>query len=409
MNAASSPTAGDELRRYWPILLGSTIGVAFGASALPFYTGGLFIGEFEKEFGWTRTQLTGIGLIGTAMMAVIAPYAGALIDRYGVRWPAAISFLALAGAFAGISLLGGSIVAYTIIHLLQILLAAGSSPIAFTRPVNAAFNKMRGLALGVTIGGIGATDAIAPPLVAELIQLHGWRGAYQVLALIILVMAPISLVLISSRRVDTPPPRPARAISGKLPLRSWLFWRLMLAFLLVALAVAGFVTHFVPMLTDTGMPVVEAARIAGVLGVAVLVGRLGVGYIIDHVFAPYVAAALLLVSAGGIALLAAGGPTYALAGALAVGLSMGAEVDLIAYLTARYYGMSNYSRMYGVFYGAFVAGVGCSPYFIALMQAAYDSYAPPMWVSVGLLCGASLLFATAPRFEPEAETTFAPA
>lgn len=400
MSDTLAPTALAEFRRYWPTLLGATLGVAFGASALPFYTGGLFIGHFEREFGWTRSQLTGIGLIGTLLLAVIAPFAGTVIDRFGVRGPAAISFVALAGGFLVNSLLQGSLWVYAAVHLSLTFLAAGSTPIAFTRPINASFDRMRGLALGITIGGIGATAALAPPIVAQMIEAEGWRGAYRQLAVAVLCAAPIALLLISWRRVEATAvvagaPKPVR---GPLPVRSPLFWRLIAAFLLIALAVAGFVTHFVPMLTDGGMPVVEAARIAGLLGVAVLVGRVSVGFVIDHVFAPFVAAALLLVTAGGLALLAAGGPQFAAVGALAVGLAMGAEVDLIAYLTARYYGMASYGRMYGVFYGAFLIGTGSSPHAISVLQAASGSYVPALWLSVGLLVAAAGLFVTAPRF-----------
>jgi hypothetical protein len=183
------------------------------------------------------------------------------------------------------------------------------------------------------------------------------------------------------------------------PIRDWLFWRLILSFTLVALAVAGFVTHFVPMLTDEGMPPLQAARIAGLLGPAVLIGRLGVGVIVDHVFAPFVAAGVMLLTAAGLAMLALGGPAFAAPGALAVGLAMGAEVDLIAYMTARYYGMSHYGRMYGLLYGSFLIGTGSSPYVISLVQAAASSYTPALWMSAGLLSVATLIFATLPRFE----------
>jgi hypothetical protein len=171
------------------------------------------------------------------------------------------------------------------------------------------------------------------------------------------------------------------------------------AFTLVAVSVAGFVTHFVPMLTDEGMTPLRAAQVAGFLGVAVLIGRLGVGFVVDHVFAPFVAAGVMLLTASGLVLLAVGGTAFAIPGALAVGLAMGAEVDLIAYLTARYYGMRTYGRMYGLLYGAFLIGTGSSPYIIAVIQAAAGSYAPALWLSAGLLSVAALLFVTAPRFD----------
>lgn len=398
----SPPTsAWSELQRHWPILLGATIGVAFGSAALPFYTAGLFILQLEQSFGWTRTELTAIGLATTLTIAVAAPFAGALFDRVGVRGPALVGFIALAANFIYMSQLTGSLLQYAIVHLALAVLMMGTSPIAFTRPVNLAFDRMRGLALGITIGGIGAMAAVAPPIVAQLIETHGWRTAYLALAAAVLAAGPAALLLVGWRAPATRPAVEPAAAAQRLaaPIRSSLFWRLVVSFVLIALAVAGFVTHFVPMLTDGGMSTMEAARVAGLLGVAVLVGRLGVGWLVDLYFAPYVAAAIMSLTAAGLALLALGGPAFAVPGAIAVGLAMGAEVDLIAYLTARYYGMSHYGRMYGLLYGAFVLGAGTSPYVISLIQAATGSYAPALWMSVVILAIVAVLFLTAPRFE----------
>lgn len=410
MSSETAKSAWPELQRHWPTLSGATLGAAFGAAALPFYTAGLFIVHLESEVGWTRTELTAIGLATTLLTACCAPFAGALFDKVGVRGPAAIGFVALIANFLYMSTVTGSLVQYTIVHLVLAVLMMGAGPIALTRPVNMAFDRMRGLALGITIGGIGAMAAIAPPIVGVLIEDHGWRAAYRMLALVVLCVAPISLLLLSLR-----PPTPAEAkapaaVSARMaaPIRSWLFWRLIAAFTLVALAVSGFVTHYVPMLTDGGMSGKDAGKIAGLLGVGVLVGRLGVGLIVDHLFAPFVAAAVMLLTAAGLAMLAFGGPVFAAPGALAVGLAMGAEVDLIAYLTARYYGMSHYGKMYGLLYGSFMLGTGSSPYIISLIQDAAGSYTPALWLSAGFLVAAALLFVTAPRFEAEPKPAEAP-
>lgn len=393
-------TAGGELKRYWPTLAGSTLGAAFGAAALPFYTAGLFIIHLERDLGWTRTQLTAIGLATTLIVALTAPMVGAMIDRFGVRGPAAVGFLAVAGNFLFMSMVPDSLVLYTIVHVLLAIPALSCGPVGLTRPVNMAFDRMRGLALGITIGGIGAMAAVAPPIVGQVIEAQGWRGAYAILAATVLCAAPVCLLLLSWRPPklrDTVPPRPVFSGAGA-PIRSWLFWRLAIAFTAMALGVAGFVTHFVPMLTDDGMSALEAARIAGLLGVAVLFGRLVIGFLVDHIFAPYVAVGVLALTAGGLAMLAIGGPAFAVPGALAIGLAMGAEVDLIAYLTSRYYGLARYGQMYGLLYAAFMIGTGSSPLLIALVQAWAQSYAPALWLSTGLLVLAAVLFATAPRF-----------
>ncbi len=401
-DAAASPSVGAELRHHWPTLVGATVGVAFGSAALPFYTAGLFLIFLEKDLGWSRADLTAIGMIITLVVACTAPFAGALFDKVGVRRPALVGYFALAGGFLYMGYLAHALLPYAIVQIFLAILAIGTSPIAFTRPVNVAFDRMRGLALGILIGGIGVMAAVAPPVVERLIADFGWRGAFKAMAVAVLVMGPLALMLMGLR----PPGQPAARVRLDPPplaeiMRGWLFWRLVAAFVLTALAVAGFVTHFVPMLTDEGMSIAEAAGVAGLLGVAVLAGRLGVGWLMDRFFAPYVAAGVMLFAAGGLALLAVGGMPFARLGAIAIGLAMGGEVDLIAYMTARYFGMRHYGRMYGLFYGSFVIGTGTSPFLIALIQRAAGNYVPALWMSVTLLAIVALLFVTAPRFTKE--------
>lgn len=408
MSQGSGGGAWAEFRRNWPVLAGATLGLGVGGAALPFYTAGLFIGHFEREFGWTRTELSFISLGTTLWLAAIAPFLGATIDRLGVRIPAVIGFSVLAGVFWASSFYTGSIAVYILLHILSTTLTPGTTPIGLTRPVNAAFDKMRGLALGVAIGGIGVAAAFAPRLVAAVIETEGWRVAFQRLAMVVAIGGPIAILLLSLRPDAVRGSPKGKAEAGDAPaIKPWrdpVFLRLIACFLLTALAVGGFVLHFVPLLTDRGLSLTEAAKIQGVLGIAVLVGRLGVGVVVDHVFAPWVAAVLLTTTAAGLALLAGGGTEYAAIAAFSVGFTMGAEVDLIAYMTARYFGMANYGRSYGVVYGAFIVGTGVSPYIIAEIQARSGSYVPALWMSSGLLVAAASLFAFAPKFPKRTES-----
>lgn len=395
---APPPGAMDELRTNWRVLAGAALGTAFGSAALPFYTGGLFLSHLEASFGWTRTQLTAIGLITTILVALTSPLAGAVFDKVGVRKPAAVGYVALALGFLYVSLTRGSLIQFACVQLFLALFALGAGPVNLTRPINLVFNRMRGLALGITIGGIGLTAAIAPPVVGQLIEDHGWRTAYQVLAVTVICVAPLVLLLLGSRRVEA---KAAAAATQTAPPQVWrdlLFWRLAAAFVLLALAVSGFITHLVPMLTDDGMPALKAAQVAGILGVAVLLGRLGVGFLVDRIFAPHVAAGVMLLTTLGFCLLALDRVGFAAVGAFGIGLAMGAEVDLIAYMTARYFGMAHYGRIYGMLYGVFVLGTGTSPYIISVIQASAGTYEPALWMAAASMFGAVLLFLTAPPF-----------
>jgi MFS family permease len=109
------------------------------------------------------------------------------------------------------------------------------------------------------------------------------------------------------------------------------------------------------MLTDRGATVQTAALGSSIMGVAVLIGRAVTGYLLDRFFAPRLAALFFGGAAFGIGLLWAGTATpLALVGAFLVGLGLGAEVDIIAYLMSRYFGLRSFGKLYSFGFGAFV-------------------------------------------------------
>ncbi len=402
-----------ELRSGWPILAGALLGVAVGNAALPFYTAGVFVGAFEGEFGWTRSELASAGLAGTLTIAACAPVVGSIIDRWGVRGPAIVSFLALAAAFYAKSLLQGQFAAYAAIQILIAALGLASTPLAFTRVVNEHFEHSRGLALGITLAGTGIAATFAPPLVARVMDEFGWRAAYRALAVTVIVTAPIVIALLSVRRsrpIDSinRPSLPTSALRLHEAWRQPVFVRLFLAFAVLALGVCGYVMHLIPMLTDEGMSMTKAAVLQGQLGLAVIVGRITVGALVDRYFAPRVAAIVLTLTATGMIALAVLGPSAATPAAFAIGFALGAEVDLIGYLTARYFGLASYGRLYGVLYGAFVLGTGVSPLMIALLQSRSGNYNSALWICAGLVAVAAMLFATAPAFPGAASSATTP-
>lgn len=393
-----------ELRRGWPILLGCTLGIALGAAALPFYTAGVFVRPLQDAFGWSRSQLSLASFAATMTIVLCAPLAGQAIDRFGVRAPAAFSMAALALGFTALSAMTGGFALYLIIQVATFALAVASTPVGFTRAVNEQFDAARGLALGLTLSGTGVAAALAPPWAEAMIAAAGWRTAYFRLAIVVALAIPFVVLLLSmGRRAGAPraaprsaPPLPAVAI--RQAVRDPRFFRLLAVFFFLALGVAGFVLHLVPMLTDAGMGPAEAAGVQARLGIAVIVGRVAIGVAVDYFFAPRVAAFSLCFTVAGIAGLALFGPGVAGIAAFAIGFALGAEVDLIGYLTARYFGLGAYGRLYGLLYSSFILGTGLSPMLIAALAERFGGYTVALWTSAAFVAIAILLLASAPRF-----------
>jgi MFS family permease len=181
-------------------------------------------------------------------------------------------------------------------------------------------------------------------------------------------------------------------------LRSSLFWGLSVAFFLDVIAINGTLTHIVPLLTDRGVPRQIATAALSGTGFALIFGRILSGWCLDRFWGPYVAIVFFLLPMIGIAILISGAGGFApFLGAIACGLGIGAEIDLMAFFTSRYFGLRDYAKLYGTMFGIFALGVGIGP---ALSGGSFDrfhSYTPAFVVFVIVLAVGCLIFL---RMEP---------
>jgi cyanate permease len=395
-----------EFAAAWPVLAAATIGLAIGVHALPFYTAGTFMAPLANEFGWTRAELSIGPMLLTLVLALGAPAVGGIIDRWGDRLLILFSLASLAILVFLMTRLDGDIREYWLLFAAMPLLGAGSGTLAFSRIVSAAFLRQRGTALGIALTGTGVTSALGPAFFSGIIEAEGWRHAYLVMAIIISAMTPFVLFPLwrRSRGAAVPraapedaPPRDGQATFGEA-LHSSVFWRLAIAFPLVSLSSIGMVVHFVPLLRDSGMMPAEATAMAGLIGLAMIGARLVSGVLIDLIFAPWVASGVMAICATGLALLALDPVTFAWCGAIAVGFAIGIEFDLIAYMAARYFGLSAFGRIYGVLYGLTALGVSASSLAYGYWAEKAGSYSPALFCAAALLLGSILIFMTLPKF-----------
>ncbi|MEY2854381.1 MAG: hypothetical protein RL030_1513, partial [Pseudomonadota bacterium] len=213
----------------------------------------------------------------------------------------------------------------------------------------------------------------------------------------------VLLVVILPARADAVPGRQAldRATAGEGTspgFDSRVFWILAAAFATMSLAFTGMLPHFVPMLNDGGLDPVAAGRIAGQIGLAVISSRLLIGLLLDRLFAPRIAIAVCLLAAAGCALFIARGTAAATLTAIALGCAIGAELDLMGFLVARYFGLAGFGRIYGWLYGAFVAASGLAPLWVGALRDATGSYTLPLALCIAGLFAACGVFLLLPRY-----------
>jgi MFS family permease len=399
---------GDKMKvtnRWW-IVAGSVFGLTVGNGPVMQFTFGIFLLPIIKEFGWSRSAASTALVAGLAMTAICVPFVGRLVDRYGIRAVTLPAIVLFAMCLAAVSLFAHSPASFVAIYALMGIAAAGQTPLPYAKAITAWFDSKRGLALGIAMSGVGLGAALVPQFAQYLLASTGWRGAYLGLAALVLVLGFPAVAL----AVQEPDIQQRKAASAALPglsaaeaRRSGMFWKLAFAFFAVALAANGAIAHVVPLLVDRGISPGVAAGAMAFAGLALTVGRLLAGVLLDRIHAPYVAAFFFLMPLAGIAILLAGAaPQYAVLAIVLVGMGLGAEVDLIAFLLSRYLGMKSFGEIYGYLFAIFMLGSGVGPYLMGMAFDMAGSYRPALaGLSVALVAGCALLLGLGQyRFPP---------
>jgi MFS family permease len=177
-------------------------------------------------------------------------------------------------------------------------------------------------------------------------------------------------------------------------LTDYRFWLIWLSIALIAAAFGGAFINMPTMLRLRGVDAQTAASVMGILGIGIFVGRIVTGALLDRFWQGVVAFPLLCLPAISAWLLLGDSLTFtfaALAGFL-LGFAAGAESDLIAYLTGRYFGMANYGKIYGMLYMPFGLFSAASPVIYAQVYDRTGSYNPILEISIGMfIVGGALL------------------
>ena len=379
-----------ELQRGWRVLTAAAVGVTCGVTAVPIYTMGVFVKPLQELHGWSRGEIQTCTFFAYMAVVIASPGVGILVDRFGPRRLAIASVLGISLAVALIPVLASSLAGLYVGYTLVGLLGAGTAPVVWTRAVNEWFSAARGFALGVTLMGTGIFATFAPGVISYVIGAGGWQAGYLALAAIPLCIV-LPLVFLWFRERGGQEGTAPRIESGaQLDLadaaRTAPFWIIGISFLIFSTAVSGFIANYIPLLTGLGLSQQSAATAAGLIGIAVMAGRLAGGLLLDKFPAPRVAAAIMCLPAMGCGLIfMSGEASVALPAAVLVGLSAGAEFDLVAYMTAHYFGLRQYGRINGVLFAGVIAGGALGPMLFGFTFDAFGSYAP-------ILAGATLVF-----------------
>ncbi|WP_174273946.1 MFS transporter [Sphingomonas bacterium] len=402
MGRFGTTQAGREWRGHWPLPLVAALGTA--ASVIPYYSIGPFMTPLTNAFGWSRAQISAGILISNGTAAIFAVLIGLLVDRLGPRRVGLVGVALICTAFGLLGLATGGIGNWYGHWLLVGIGGVTVQTSIWASAVSSRFIASRGLAIAITMCGNGIAAALMPVVAALLIYRYGWRAGFGGVGGVWLVAFLPLLLLFFRGAQDHQGRRKANIVEGAQPIRTGLtlsqglrspaFYKLAFAGAIYSVALIGTIVHFVPILIDRGRDPVSAAAIAGFVGIASIVGRLSTGMLLDRFRGDRVAPLAFILPTLGFFLLVAGGRSFPVeaAAALIIGLSVGAELDVIAYLASRYMGLRSYGALFGTMISALSLGTALGPIAAGAtfdMSGSYGNFLlagiPAMLVCAGVL------------------------
>ena len=397
----------------WWVVVVAAIGLGLGYAPIIVYSFSVFIKPLTQDLHSNRASISLAFTLANLMTSISSPLVGRLADRFGARRVILIATAIFASLLISAPLLSSKLWSFYLFYGLLGFVGSAPAPIPYVKVISRWFDRHRGLALGLTMLGIGTGAILMPAFAQRLIAMLGWRSTYMVIGMLVLV---VSVPIVAFVLKESPEERGllpdgasvARNIGQKQnseeglswweARRSATFWLMVSALFLIGASVHGCVLHLAPLLSDQGLSPQQVALAITVLGTALMIGRVASGYLLDRVFAPRVAMWIFGAVAFGIALLrTAAGTRLVFLAVFLIGLGMGAEVDIIAYLTSRYFGLRAFGEIYGYAFASYTVAGALGPWLMGLGFDRSGSYGS---VLVGFLLATSLAVVLMTRLGP---------
>jgi MFS family permease len=378
--------------------------VSAGAVGAP----GVFIVPLQKEFGWSAAEISSALSIRFLLFGLMAPFAAALMNRYGLR------NVALAGQLIIAASLIGSIAmtqVWQLIALWGVAVGIGTGLTALVLGATVAarwFSHRRGLVVGILTASVATGQLVFLPLLATLTERYGWRVALLLLCAALGVAALGVLLAMRDRPSDVglrpfgdvsteplPPPPPANAPIMAAALgtlrdaaKTKVFWILFATFFICGASTNGLIqVHLIPLCADFNIPQVQAAGLLAAMGIFDFFGTILSGWLSDR----YDNRWLLFWYYGlrGLSLLFLPFSDFTFYGmslfALFYGLDWIATVPPTVRLTAQKFGPERANLVFGWVFCGHQLGAATAAFGAGLSRTVWLSYLPAFFAA-GALC-----------------------
>ena len=368
-----------------------------------------FLLPLEREFGWTRSQVTGVFSVYLLVNGFTAPLVGMVFDRLGPRWVYGAGMGCLGTAFF---LAGGLSSLWQFYIFIGALVGVGVSlngMVPGSALLSRWYRERLSTAIGIAFSAIGVGTIVFVPLAQYLIGEYEWRLAYRILGAGLLIAVPFILFAVPwtrfaagnpQMRLEAQKKKAHEGWTPKAAMRAPMFWGLAAVFFCTATGMFSVVVQLVAFFVDAGFSPLTAASAYGLLGLLSAISVMSSGFLSDRFGTLRTVSASFLGTAAGIAVLAV--MTFSASGVLLVlfvalfGLCMGTRGPIVSSISARYFAGPHVATIYGVIYAANALGAAVGSFMGGVLHDLTGGYRVGLAVALCFIALAAAPFWTVP-------------
>jgi MFS family permease len=420
VTATVEPSTRRGIHRAWWVAA-VTMAALVAAAGFRSSTGAL-LEPLEAEFGWSRATTSGAVSLNLVVYGLTAPFAAALMERFGIRRVVAVALL-LVALGSGLTLVMTSPWQLWLLWGFAVGVGTGALALVFGAIIaNRWFVRHRGVVVGVFSAASSTGQLVFLPAIAQLADGPGWRWAAGLVCVFALLLVPLVWVVLRDSPadagttaygadVDAPvaPPAPSTEPPARMAIRilresrrSRTFWCLIASFWICGWSTNGLIgTHFIPAAHDHGMPATTSASLLALIGIFDIIGTVASGWLTDRVDSRYLLFTYYFFR--GLSLLVV---PWLLADTVHpslfvfivfYGLDWVATVPPTVALCRQHFGIERSGVVFGWVFAAHMVGAGVAASFAGWVRQVNGDYFSA-WMTAGGLClGAAALCLLIPR------------
>ena len=329
----------------------------------------VFLLPLGNEFGWTRSQLTGVYSIYLLVNGLSAPLVGLLFDRLGPRWVYGAGMACLGTAFFLAQMLESLWQFYLFVGVLIGFAVSLNGMVPGSALLSRWYRARLSTAIGIAFSAIGVGAVIFVPLTQFLVSHYDWRFAYRALGIVVLLLLPVVLFAVPWRIFAAGPAdyqaqaklaTPGEGWTLRSAMGSRIYWGLAQVFFCTSIAMYGIIVQLVAFLIDAGFSPLGAATTFGIIGMLSSISIMGSGYIADRFgIRRTVTVSFIGTGAGMLVLMAiTQWPSSLLLGLFVpvFGLCMGTRGPIVSSICARHFAGPKVATIYGTIYATNALG-----------------------------------------------------